>query len=1184
MVLYCFYFCKAEQERRDQEPVRSSNEREAEQNELTNKPSLKPRVWSIDEQIAKLTSTINVCELENELIDHQCFPNNDAMNTTALKSLIASSSTDMGGKAFDASDCVSALASFKRDVESLKSILLYEPTASTHLEDDAMNRNGGTCSTSNGTEGQREVIADAVVRRQQKQLYDFQNVAKSNDDVTVKLIFEILTRVEKLEEGYGEIKNKLDGNSQKNQRMSNTSIAEMHEENLLNDDEQEKANGERDYEQLKMRGCSLKKGLLLDEEGRVQICARDGMELEMEFLVEVVDKYRRQNEDLLMLNESMVEKLDATCHENTRLEGKLEVAYTNAMKFIEEKQDVWGIKFEEILDEFAGHVSKSSIQTAIHEEKFKMVLERNAEAEDRFVELSDHLQEMKIENENVTGELTRLQEKMKEAEVFRENSESLIGREKKESGSSGIVALADACKVREGNPKEMLIHNVDCDMAMDTWNELTSTIAKTLVKQCIDIAIQKSECEETLSKEKEKWEDSRKELRDEIEIERKEKQKTLETLEKNEKRIESIMNELNATIGTLEDSKESIKTYKGKLKQLTSQNEDMKSKLKDLKEEINKTNKEKQDIENLCLELTKTCDLLVEKFDSKDEDFKVAKMKLGEALDEIKMLKSELGKKKCIEEILENDLANYITDQIMKNALQLIQSSKDKDYINKLENDVEKSTEKSSYFLIEIARKEDDVKDLRKQTELLKNEIENLRAQNCFADPRLEVDRKGIGKENERMVTNLTQGSKKREFPDDEENDLINEDDSEEQITISCNRFPTKNSFCNDIINKEMIDHKVVAKFITNVSVRNAITTLHLENCIKLMEQKINSLIRQNRVKEIFASNHALMHENEKLKRDFKSAVDNTTKKILKNTYDSIVQGVLDFNFKEEELEDSETVKQKLIVLIGSCLKEYSYETNETCSKVGKKLLHGRSNICTPENIDGIKDAFETQIMERKREVNRLRQRRDQNEFERQNKKTGTTEDKGINGEQKLDEMRTMMAKYICGVVISRALMQMGIDSEEILNYYLSNSNTKTKKTYNLSFDNELNFNEGPLIVTVNDYEESAQTKQSMLTIIKECDPLLMHEMETLKDLFFRFKTAKLIKNYLEHAKRKREEMECASFVSCDGSSKLESDEFSMESITSCTEQGIGEIQNPSFTEDCIAFAQMVIKRSLYLF
>ena len=1042
--------------------------------------------------------------------------------------------------------CAAALASLKKDIATLKRIILCDHTTNTgHFFEEVENyssgsniREGSVSGMKNRQVNNEDGSSDIRLDEDMHINYEHDTIVnshfESDIDVTKRLLREALARVNQVEKNYGAVKYKLDRRSWNNVEDSVAGM-EMCDKGTMADEEMDRGHEEETCRQLD-----------LDSNNK---CVNNNEEMvsEIEEIRGILNDNERQNEELLILKES-------TDRISTNIDNVLEKTEPPAMNS------------DEFFHGIDDHVSKNSIDSVIHKESLLRLLSRNKEIEDKCIKLCIEFDNMQIENERVREELKRLQQKINDVSICKINNESLIDRERTEYDSLEKVELVNAFAENKDNNDRM-----KKDIKVDHHEDLINFIAEVTVEQSLKYVTRTMEIDQRYSKELSLLIESIAKLKYELEDERKEKLKALGMLESNEKRIETTMNELNATMGSWENSKELMKQDKNKLKAMTSQLEILETEVTNLKKEMGEKSKEKEELEKLCLELTKNCDILIEKCHMKDEDLKKLQGELNSAVDEVIILKNKVAEQDFTIETLNSAKAKLIAEYSIKYGPQSNKASKD---MNHNVNDSQALAQEENPDWKDFKSSEKNVVKTERQATFLIKDYEHLSMENQSDSQLVGLDVEDkVENDNKPDPNDLKEINKKGdELLRDKGSSLsiIVEDSSEEQLIICCKKFTNKDLTQEDESNEEML-HRA-AELIVNQSVNDAIRTNRLESYVTVISRRLkweslNSSKKQMQIDELLASNKSLQNENKQVKNGLETVIA-TSSRILEEYCNSFMKMASSSNC-DIDLEDIDNMKKQLVNFTEKCMNENFSQIIPISPHIGRKLL--RSQIYrTLKNNDN-----NGRMMRRKKkeQVEPMWNKNLKTEkIEPYNVKTGRenankSEEEGFEDKSFLNRMHRPMAKYICDMAISRALMQLGIESDEILKYYEKKRDTQINQKYNISFEQEAGCEETMLAVTaINEEDTKLEKQQQMLPILEECDPLLMHEMESLKDLFFRFRTAKMIKNYAHQMRR----------VSAQPS-ELEKGTSSLESLLSNIEEGFGEIRAPSITEDCLIIAELVI-------
>ena len=652
------------------------------------------------------------------------------------------------------------------------------------------------------------------------------------------------------------------------------------------------------------------------------------------------------------------------------------------------------------------------------------------------------------------------------------------------------------------------------------------------------------------SKEEQNIEAEIAEIREEMEKERKEKLAAYERLGKDEQRIESLMNEMNLTIGTLQRSKEAMKLDKEKLEQLAVHTDAMSKKIVDLEEELEAKEKEKERAVKIWAELSKTCDSLVQKRYIRNED--------------------------------RNSLA-----KILKSA---------REGFGNLRKDVLMETKavQSTVGLQGKSRqslRQDNLKKIEAENVTKKGKVEKEEAGN---ERKSSTTRKMEGNENKAEV-NMVKGEQeditKRPGDNDEHgNDDIFDDhyDDLDYMEISCHHFDDKDYMATT--GKEEQDVSI-SKFIVNNSVKHSLRIVQLENRIKLMEGRLHKWKNGSQVKEIVQSN-VIFHQDNKVLKENLGKIATTTNEILKKNCKEIMDVILNQKTRNGE-ERMKVFKEKLISSVNKCLNANWANINQACLGLGsvnydafddqkKKQLSGLLAGDRSVQVDGKENAGKrtNQLKERKQDGMKKDKTAESNDvikvktnrIKRQTGNNGDSKNRDVKLELGLTETLRIAAKYISDGAIARALMQVGVDNNDLLNYHLDGK--ENNRLNNCAISNVAANTKGAVVLKARNSDKCdiKNGDKGVLNVISQCDPLIMHELESLKHLFFLFKTARMVGNLLD----KNHSMNDGGEILLHGSKQLSRSMLSLASFRGDYEKGMGEIIDPSSTEEDHAFAQMV--------
>lgn len=987
---------------------------------------------------------------------------------------------------------MAALSSFKRDIELLKKILTNGHQENHTERDDPSNffqvENGPKSRrieidpledepTSRNVE--KGTVNEKICKNLKKEELENEKI-KCNNGISMRLMFELVARVERLEDAYKEMKSMFhDEHGGETRRLEERESGSQINAYKVN------VNVEREEEIRRKESIEMKS--------------------EMETATISVKGCEQEGHELPLINDSELRKrVTDTNERNVQLKEHLINAKSNIEDLAIEKE-MWRRRSENITDELAGYISNFCISSCVFE--------------DRIEELS---------NEN-----RKLQDELSEK----------VGK------------------------SEKVVNNVNI------WDGFHQFIANAVVNLSTLTACKRIEFDERTLEEKANWKACRNEIQTELEVERKEKAKAVKMLKRKEKRIENIMNELNKTIGTLERSKASMKQDKGKIKQITSHNERMKMKIAALNREMRRTEREKRELEVICVNLTKTGDRLIEQREMRDEDIKSLERKLKNAFDEINALKDDVIEKGNETEKLICAIAKSISENCIRNAMRRLKIIEDMDRMKMIDHNIANTKEKN-----EIDRNVDGIQTLKGVIKPLKASIVDTLVRGTIDSAILELG-KDLMKNANAKGENV-----KNIFENDKESDIITSDIAgnkiEDQIEIYCDDVHSNRNIYKNKFDIDASFETLMSKFIVNQSITQAVKTVQQDDRVKHMQEQISRWKQDKFRNKLIVSNNSLQNENRLLRQNIDRLLT-LTNRILKENCCAIVQVIASFSNDPEQMENIKEIKEKLLTLSNECFEGNYFRMSEISSKlfnVGCEIQRRRLRIggsaCLADKLEIPK--LERRMQKRQPTQNNGQQqnvRADNRGGDKREAETCSVED-GLIIRKKFDEMMKMVAKFICNLVIARSMMEVGMDSDDILNYYLRVNEGRDNQRYTIAFDTDETYTSGALVVTTKeDDDDDIQKIRNIIEIIGECDPLLMHELESLKDIFFRFKTAKIIKDIVQGNSGKADGMEGCSKISC----LLENEEVSLESLRSEFEEGIGQIRDPSFTSESEAIAQMVI-------
>ena len=1063
------------------------------QTDLTCRPSLKPRVWSIHEQIAKMS-------LESEIgtRDFQCTLSKDTFDDISELGYEFQNADSRLQKEFY---CAVALASLRKDMETLKQILSCDPATDDdycHAGIDCVI-NGSCNKEKSETEVKNRTEIKCAVGSSQKEpqgdMHDtgqFNNFDVENHrDITPRLVREALSRADDdIDDGLP--------------------ILEV--------------------------GCALN--------GRNQKydCTASAGNFDMEAIT--VEEADRRNKQVSYRQVDLGRK-----------KAYVDNSFDDSKK---EKDSIAGVS-EDILHEVAEYVSKQSIESAIYKLSLTILIDKNKEIKDYCLKLTNELEMKQNENDRLREELKSLQSKKNAANVLK------VDRATSEETTTNLFerrgALDAFTKTDKSN--DVTIKEDRFDYSTESLHPIA---AELIVSQSIKYAIKTIEMAEKLSKEVCNWNEVVDMWRLKVEDERRDKVKAYDMLESNERRIDMIMNDLNVTKGSLEQSKEAFKQEKVRVKGLISQNEKLESKIASMKEEMQQKAKEKEELENLCLELTKTCDIMIEKCHLKDETFILLKGELKSASDEVIVSKDKIIKHEFDLGILNNAMAKLITMYSIRYALQSIEASEDKDRIEQLESDFQTLAQKQDEYLKRLDKNQSSDVHLTMERAPAEKDTGQFSVNKERAAPLIAaVARDSMGNDNMRVSGDLIERSRERGDPSRRNGNSItlsNGSSSNDKLAIIGNEFTSKH-------------YTDFAKLIVNQSVNEAVRAFRSGNYIsfinhRLKLERMKSSRKQKQIADFLASNQSLQQENKQLKREFERVLT-ISNRILKEYCSSFMKMISNFNC-HIELKNLNDMKKQLSTFTEKCMNENFSRFILISPNIGNTLVNSESyNTSSKEDHDG-------RMVAKRQPLTRTKPYVMQNTDGAKYMECGSEkQSKNISEvESCLHNTQRLIAKYICDIAVSRALMRMGIESDEILEYYLDKKDNQYNQKFNISFEKEANFKETMLVVTdVNEGPCMSEKQQQMLTILEQCDPLLLHEMESLEDLFSRFRTAKLVHNYSQQPDYRG--------YNSPNSSELEFERFSQESLMSAFEEGIGEVESPHSAEDCFGFATLVMTQFMGL-
>ena len=808
-------------------------------------------------------------------------------------------------------------------------------------------------------------------------------------------------------------------------------------------------------------------------------------------------------------------------------------------------------------------ICKQSIEPAIREEDLPEFL-------DKALELEEHCSDVRNSFENMWSELRKdIQEK---TDNVKRNSEvnygsSIVNREADPIESCTIIkALAEA----EGNHTGV-IKEVACP------EDLSRFIAKTIVNESLSYRMGIKELDERLSKILLEWNKTISKLGSEFENERQEKIKVLDVLDKKEMRIELIMNELNTKVGSLEMLKESEKQCKRRLKGLTTQNKKKEAKLANLRKEMGKKIKENKELETVCLDLTKSCDALMERCHMKDENLRSLEANLKRTLDEMTIIKNRLQSQERDVNSLLDVITRMLTESSIRFACQSIKLSREKDRIEKLKGTIHLQAQEKDRCLNayechcnSMVNGDEQAKALKNDTKPLPMSISNdVLLLDAVAEDNLENASRCISNDIHDSINNREEQS----------------ESTESRISCINNKSLVSSKQCasKTYAKEDGFDVKCgsLATLIVDQCMDIAVKTLRVKSFITSIQQNpdeecVDSTKLQIKMREVMSSNHSLQHEHKDLKIILER-VSGTLNRILREYYDSFLE--VDSNSTcHLKLEGIESLRQNCLAYIERRMSETGPPFTHISPSIGNTLAISKS-INAGDIDDSVRDV-------RRRLPGGMKQRKKQrivysDKTKEEGEKPSFLCTRGVNlrqlegvseTEANFEKMRKLIAKCVSDIAVSRALMQLGAGKEDILKYYVDQGSKHHSQLYDVSFEKEVDGRKTIVVRALNDEHrrKEEQQQQQKLVFAEEDDPLLMHEMGSLNDVFFEFRTAKIMRSHPQLCDQART---CSAV-----SSELEMENFSLESLINNSEQGIAGMKSPSLSsEGCFSFVKLVM-------
>ena len=802
-----------------------------------------------------------------------------------------------------------------------------------------------------------------------------------------------------------------------------------------------------------------------------------------------------------------------------------------------------------------------SIEPAIHGEDLSGLL-------DKTLELEEHCLDIRNSFESMWSELRN--ERLEKTDNDRRNSEvnygySIVRRDADPIESCTFIkALAEA----EGNSTGVIKEAAFPE-------DLSLFIAKTIVNESLSYGMRIKELDERLSKELLEWNKNIAKLGSEAENERKEKIKVLDALDKKEKRIELIMNELNTKVGSLEMLRESERQCKRRLKGLTTQNKKKEAKLANLRKEMGKKIKENKELETVCLDLTTSCDTLVEKCRKKDENLRSLEANLKQTLDEATIIKNRLQSQERNVSTLLEVIARMLAESSIRFACQSIELSREKDRIEKLESTIHLQAQEKYRYLNRYECYSNSMVNDDRQAKAVKNDCKPLPINIC---------NDGLDAVAEDSFENVT-----RCISNDLHSRIKNREEQREstESRISCINIKSlvcsKQCASKNYVKEDGFDVECgnLAALIVDQCMNIAVKTLQVKSYMASIQQNpheefVNCSKLQLKMREVRSSNHSLQYEHKDWKEILERVVA-TLNRISKEYFESFLE-VESNSTCQLKLERNENLRQNCLMYIEKCISETGPPFTHISPGMGNTIAVSK-NSDIGDVDDSVRDVKMRPRGERKQSKKPKTVFR--GKAEEEGVETSFLCSGGVNFRQsqviseteaQLEKMRRLVAKYVLGIAVSRALVQLGVGEEDILKYYVDEGAKKRSPSHAISLEKEGDDRKKIKAVTaLNDEHgrKEEQQQQQKVILSEEYEPLLMHEMGSSNDTIFGFRTAKIMQSYSQL---------CDEARSCSAdSSELGMDNCSLEYLISSFEQGIDGMGTPLLSEGCFSFVKLVM-------
>ena len=740
-------------------------------------------------------------------------------------------------------------------------------------------------------------------------------------------------------------------------------------------------------------------------------------------------------------------------------------------------------------------------------------------------------------------------------------------------------------------------------------------IAEFIVTQNIAKAVKEIETNEKHAKVKIGLEDEICRVVKQLKQKDEELRKYETIIESDVKRIDSIMNELNNAKTTNEELKKAAKSDKGEIKQKTAQMEKVKKKIIDLKNQCSNKSITLQNYEIVIRELKLDVQRLQEKTTAKDTIIKLIKNSLVKANEEMGLLNKDLEIKKKVIEDWESVIASFLCKLSIENAVTSAVACKERE-----EKEIEDRKQQVAVEILEYANEKDKkkIQDLKEEVDVLRlealkqrnetaeglkdlrrvalqirslksnaglKELPSTAVNTCNIETMIfdlsELERKIIGSQQEHavyveamrsafgryMALSVLEQSL-QEIQNEKllatQNAVKDRDARHSYSAVSVaeqgrvhakEASRLKEKYTVSKKNIAMADtFEEISKEITVLLVpgENSSSSITLCEARRKNEEEAASVEIGNSFSWPAISQEAKgEHESDKPDNEVPVIVDelmiDEPEAILTKSQETKLENIgsiLSEMFRivvqvTDECERSVNLEKDFHSLAGNFLIKCGEEILNTGS-----LRSSFTSICNQLKIPP------TNLAVKESHFNKVGKRNlcEKCEISVASESAYVMSAEAADVECDMDLLLRMVATHTCHASIARGLVELGVYTTDLLPSALQSQ-------HSVSFENETYCSNNFLVVMTNDHEGNAMKGAGVKGIL-ECNPLLVHELETIRSLFLKHEMAKMVGNL---------ERGAASYdtgTGCEGRQTVRSQ--SAESWEGYLEKGIGEIREPS--------------------